>query len=157
MTHVKRLPALVSLNQLTYQFANGDTLFDALNLSFDGLPTAIVGRNGAGKSLLLRLIAGELQPSSGSIQRTARLAYVPQDPQPAPQQTVAQVAGLAEALHALQRLAAGTATAEDWQQVDGRWDLAERLRQALDQAGLERLQPEDPATTLRAGNWPGSR
>ena len=67
MTHVTRLPALVSLNQLTYQFANGETLLDALNLSFDRLPTAIVGRNGVGKSLLLRLIAGDLQPSSGSI------------------------------------------------------------------------------------------
>ena len=31
MTHVTRLPALVSLNQLTYQFANGETLLDALN------------------------------------------------------------------------------------------------------------------------------
>ena len=55
MTHVTRLPALVSLNQLTYQFANGETLLDALNLSFDRLPTAIVGRNGVGKSLLCLL------------------------------------------------------------------------------------------------------
>ena len=77
MTHVTRLPALVSLNQLTYQFANGETLLDALNLSFDRLPTAIVGRNGVGKSLLLRLIAGDLQPSSGSISHTASVAYVP--------------------------------------------------------------------------------
>ena len=151
MTHVTRLPALVSLNQLTYQFANGETLLDALNLTFDRQPTAIVGRNGMGKSLLLRLIAGELQPTSGSIQRNARLAYVPQDPRPAPQQSVAQMAGLAEALGALARLAAGTASLEDLQQVDERWDLAERLRQALDDAGLQEVEPDDPAAILSGG------
>lgn len=151
MTHVTRLPALVSLNQLTYQFANGDTLLNALNLSFDAVPTAIVGRNGTGKSLLLRLIAGELSPSSGSINRNVSLAYVPQDPQLAPGQTVAEVAGLAEPLRALDRLAAGTASLEDLQQVDERWDLAQRLRQALDTADLQHLGPEDLAGTLSGG------
>lgn len=151
MTHVTRLPALVSLNQLTYQFANGETLLDALNLSFDRQPTAIVGRNGVGKSLLLRLIAGELQPSSGSICHSARLAYVPQDPQVQPGQSVAQVAGLAQTLCALERLAAGTASLEDLHGVDDRWDLAQRLRQALDDAGLEQVAPEHPAATLSGG------
>ncbi|MGC5703242.1 ABC-F family ATP-binding cassette domain-containing protein [Pseudomonas sp. NFXW11] len=151
MTHVNRLPVLVSLNQLTYQFAHGDTLLNTLNLAFDGLPCALVGRNGVGKSLLLRLIAGELQPSSGSIQRNASLAYVPQDPRPGPQQTVAQMAGVADALDALQRLAAGNAEPQDLQRVNDRWDLAERLRQALDEAGLQPLQADDPAATLSGG------
>jgi ATPase subunit of ABC transporter with duplicated ATPase domains len=151
MTHVTRLPALVSLNQLTYQFANGETLLDALNLSFDRIPTAIVGRNGVGKSLLLRLIAGELQPSSGSISHTASVAYVPQDPQVQPGQSVAQVAGLAETLGALERLADGSASLEDLHLVDDRWDLAQRLRLALDEAGLEHVEPQGPADVLSGG------
>ena len=151
MTHVTRLPALVSLNQLTYQFANGETLLDALNLSFDRLPTAIVGRNGVGKSLLLRLIAGDLQPSSGSISHTASVAYVPQDPQVQPGQSVAQVAGLAETLGALERLADGSASLEDLHRVDDRWDLAQRLRLALDEAGLEHVEPQGPADVLSGG------
>lgn len=151
MTHVTRLPALVCLNQLTYQFANGETLLDTLNLSFDRLPTAIVGRNGAGKSLLLRLIAGELPATSGSISHSARLAYVPQDPQVQAGQSVAQVAGLAETLQALEQLASGTASLEQLQQVDDRWDLARRLRQALDAAGLEQVAPQDPAAILSGG------
>jgi ATPase subunit of ABC transporter with duplicated ATPase domains len=76
MTHVSRTPALVSLNQLGFQFANGATLFEALNLNFDGQPTAIVGRNGVGKSVLARLIAGHLQPTSGSVARSASAHYV---------------------------------------------------------------------------------
>ena len=48
MTHVSRTPALVSLNQMGFQFANGETIFNDLTLKFDHLPTAIVGRNGIG-------------------------------------------------------------------------------------------------------------
>lgn len=67
MTDVNRLPVLVSLQHLSFQFANGETLLDDLTLSIDHTPTGIVGRNGRGKSILARLIAGLLPPSSGSL------------------------------------------------------------------------------------------
>ncbi|MGY4817582.1 ABC-F family ATP-binding cassette domain-containing protein [Pseudomonas chlororaphis subsp. piscium] len=151
MTHVTRLPALVSLNQLTFQFAHGETLFDSLDLTFDALPTGIVGRNGTGKSLLARLIAGELAPSSGSVTRFARVAYVAQEHLAQEDQSVAQVAGIAEALAALARLAAGQASMADLAQVDERWDLGERLRRLLDEAGLDTIGPDDPAASLSGG------
>ena len=44
MTDVKRLPALVSLQHLSFQFANGETLLADVNLSIDQTPTGIVGR-----------------------------------------------------------------------------------------------------------------
>ncbi|MCP1478396.1 ATPase subunit of ABC transporter with duplicated ATPase domains [Pseudomonas chlororaphis] len=151
MTHVTRLPALVSLNQLTFQFAHGETLFDSLDLTFDALPTGIVGRNGTGKSVLARLIAGELSPSSGSVTRFARVAYVAQEHLAQEGQSVAQVAGIAPALAALERLAAGQASMADLAQVDERWDLGERLRRLLDEAGLDRVGPDDPAARLSGG------
>ena len=100
MTHVTRLPALVSLNQLGFQFANGETLFDSLNLSFDRVPSAIVGRNGVGKSLLGRLIAGQLTPTAGSLTRQASVAYVAQTFPIIKGQTVAESAGCAPAFSA---------------------------------------------------------
>ncbi|VVO23645.1 ABC-F family ATP-binding cassette domain-containing protein [Pseudomonas fluorescens] len=151
MTHVTRLPALVSLNQVGLQFANGETLFDSLTLGFDHGPTGIVGRNGMGKSLLAQLIAGQLAPSFGTITRFADVAYVAQDHFVLNGQTVAQAAGVAEALDALQRLVSGTASAEDLERVDGRWDLAERLRTLLDEAGLPDLDPQQPTARLSGG------
>lgn len=150
MTHVTRLPALVSLHQLSFQFANGETLFENLDLSLDRLPTGIVGRNGVGKSVLARLIAGELAPSSGSISCGASVAYVAQQ-QHLHTGSVAQAAGLAEAWQALERVAAGSASAEDLQQLEQRWDLAERLRRMFDAAGLAGVQPTDPAANLSGG------
>lgn len=40
----------------------------------------LVGRNGAGKTTLTRALAGELQPTAGTITRTGTVGYLPQDP-----------------------------------------------------------------------------
>jgi ATPase subunit of ABC transporter with duplicated ATPase domains len=151
MTHVSRTAALVSLNQLGFQFANGVTLFEALNLNFDGQPTAIVGRNGVGKSVLARLIAGQLQPDFGSVARSASAHYVAQNFVTTPGQTVADATGTATVIRALQRLKRGRATAEDYDLIGERWDLAERLRQMLDEAGLTDITATDLTANLSGG------
>lgn len=44
-----------------------------------GQVVAVVGSNGCGKSTLLKICAGLLAPSSGTVERTDRIGYVPQD------------------------------------------------------------------------------
>jgi ATPase subunit of ABC transporter with duplicated ATPase domains len=151
MTHVTRLPALVSLNQLCFHFANGETIFESLNLSFDRIPTAIVGRNGVGKSVLGRLIAGQLNPTAGSLICQGHVAYVPQTFPIIEGQTVAHATGCAPALQALARLNLGHGSSEDFDTLADRWDLSERLRLLLDEAGLADIGPEDLTQHLSGG------
>ncbi|MGA9700969.1 ATP-binding cassette domain-containing protein [Pseudomonas sp.] len=151
MTDVNRLPVLVSLQHLCFQFANGETLLEDLTLSIDHTPTGIVGRNGRGKSILAQLLAGLLSPSSGTVNRTASVAYVPQTVKVATGQTVADITATAQALAALARMAAGTALIDDLELIDDRWDLADRLRAALDAAGLAPLAFDAPADQLSGG------
>ncbi|MEJ7720996.1 MAG: ATP-binding cassette domain-containing protein [Ilumatobacteraceae bacterium] len=40
----------------------------------------LVGRNGAGKTSLLRTLGGELEPAGGRVERPADFGYLPQDP-----------------------------------------------------------------------------
>lgn len=40
----------------------------------------LVGRNGAGKTTLTKVLAGELPPSNGKVERSGELGYLPQDP-----------------------------------------------------------------------------
>ena len=51
--------------------------------SFDvraGDKVALVGRNGAGKTSLLKVLAGEAQPKAGSVVCQGRLGWLPQEP-----------------------------------------------------------------------------
>ncbi|WP_436772385.1 ATP-binding cassette domain-containing protein [Yinghuangia sp. YIM S09857] len=44
-----------------------------------GEVAAVVGANGCGKSTLLRICAGLVKPTTGTVRRTARVGYVPQE------------------------------------------------------------------------------
>ena len=53
------------------------------NVSFrvaDGDKIGLVGRNGAGKTTLTKVLAGDLIPSDGKVERSGELGYLPQDP-----------------------------------------------------------------------------
>ena len=49
----------------------------------DGDRVGLVGRNGAGKTTMLRVLAGETQPAAGTVSRTGHVGYLPQDPRTA--------------------------------------------------------------------------
>jgi ATPase subunit of ABC transporter with duplicated ATPase domains len=58
-------------------------LFENINVSLDGSAkkrVAVVGKNGCGKSTFLKLLMGELEPTSGNISRSNEsIAYLKQD------------------------------------------------------------------------------
>ncbi|WP_317204246.1 ATP-binding cassette domain-containing protein [Janthinobacterium sp.] len=151
MTHVSRLSCLAALRQLSFQFADGYTLFDHIDLLIDHTPTGIVGRNGLGKSVLARLIAGALQPSAGRVERNGTVLDLGQHSAPVAGETVGQLAGLAGILDALERLARGVAGADDIERVGERWELAGQFRQGLHDAGLAGLSAHSAAHGLSGG------
>ena len=46
----------------------------------DGDKIGLVGRNGAGKTTLTKVLAGDLLPTAGKVDRSGELGYLPQDP-----------------------------------------------------------------------------
>lgn len=56
----------ISLNDVSYK-VNDKTIINNLNLEITEKRVGIVGRNGSGKSSLVRLIGGLIKPSSGKI------------------------------------------------------------------------------------------
>ena len=50
-----------------------------------GDTAGLVGRNGAGKTSLLRVLGGEAPAAAGTVVRTGGLGYLPQDPRTGPE------------------------------------------------------------------------
>ncbi len=69
---------VLNLKDIRLSFASRDVL-DIASLSvYDNEKIALVGENGAGKTTLLNLIAGEIEPDSGSVNLGVPCAYVHQ-------------------------------------------------------------------------------
>ncbi len=63
---------MLQINQLTYRIG-GRVLLDSTSASINaGHRVGLVGRNGTGKTTLLKLLTGELQPDGGSIEMPTR-------------------------------------------------------------------------------------
>ncbi|MEQ9728399.1 ATP-binding cassette domain-containing protein [Pseudomonas sp. WHRI 8822A] len=142
---------VIALERVSFHFPNGQPLFDALSETFDTRHTGLVGRNGAGKSVLGRLLAGRLQPTVGRITGQAQVAYLPQDIEVANGARVVDLMGFAAPFDALGRIYAGCMDEDDVETLEGRWDIAERLHAALHDEGLGHLALQTPAAMLSGG------
>ncbi len=72
---------LISLSKVTLGYG-GRVLLDAADLSVErGDRMSLIGRNGCGKTTLLKIMAGILRPDSGLVERAKNLsaAYLPQE------------------------------------------------------------------------------
>src|SRR5438128_820743 len=121
--------SFVTLDGLSFASPDGKSLLDNLTLTFGAERTGLVGRNGVGKTTLLRLILGELTPAAGSVTVRGRVAVLRQALAPAPGATVADLMGVAEPLARLARIAAGQGSGDDLAEAD--WTLEARLDAAL--------------------------
>jgi ATPase subunit of ABC transporter with duplicated ATPase domains len=131
---------------------DGRPLFSDLNASFDVRHTGVVGRNGVGKSVLARVMAGRLAPAAGRCARTGEAFYLAQQVRiDSAHTSVAALAGVQGALDALARIEAGDGVPADFDALADRWDLRQRLQAELERCGLGHLHPHTPAHTLSGG------
>jgi len=143
--------SFIALERVSFHFANGQPLFDELSETFDSRHTGLVGRNGAGKSVLGCLLAGRLQPSAGRITGQAQVAYLPQDIGVANGARVVDLMGFATPFDALCRMTEGRMGEDDIEALEGHWDIAEQLHAALHNEDLGHLTLQTPAALLSGG------
>ncbi|MBW6422408.1 ATP-binding cassette domain-containing protein [Rhizobium sp. XQZ8] len=138
----------ITLANLSWSTPDGRPLFSNLNLSFGAERVGLVGRNGVGKTTLLKLIAGELLPTAGTIAITGTFEILRQSVQIGAEETVAGLFGAGHALQILRRSERGEATTEELAEVD--WTLEARMAEALARAGLP-AEADTPLATLSGG------
>ena len=150
MAHFAQSPSFI-LHQVACQFPTGDTLFGPLNLTLEPSLCALVGRNGSGKTRLLRLLAGLDEPATGHIERFGSHAWVAQQHVISSQTTLAELLGYDAIFTARKRIDSGDYQPDDLALLDGYWDIAERLSEAFINATLPPFEPDKPAIELSGG------
>ncbi|MDR2307895.1 MAG: ATP-binding cassette domain-containing protein [Paucimonas sp.] len=142
--------SILTLDSVTFALPDGRQLFSDLNLDLDLRRTGLVGRNGVGKSVLARILAGHLTPSAGRCLRHGRVHYLEQQATTA-SATLAELARVDQVIAALARIEAGSCDPADFDTVGERWDVRERLQAWLERHGLPAVDLERPAASLSGG------
>jgi len=148
--------SLLSLQNIELAFGHV-ALLDKISLHVErGERIGLIGRNGAGKSSLMSLIAGTQKPDDGGITRASGVttALVEQEPHLPPEMTVLEVvtSGLPAAAHIVAYERAATRVATDHSEeamneladlqaaldADNGWGAAHRLERVLEHFDLDR-------------------
>lgn len=165
---------MLQVSNLSKSFGDNQVL-DRVSFTVNpGERVGLIGANGCGKTTLLKIILGELQPDSGSAWLSpadVRAGYLAQALEVEPDQTVGQVmaaalAGLAEAEQRLEALSSDMAAAQgqELQRLFGEYDRAmatferlggydfqNRVDAVLDGLDLRDLSQETPVDILSGG------
>ncbi len=77
---MERTSAVLAVHDLEIRVGARTLMSDVSFRVSDGDKIGLVGRNGAGKTTLTKVLAGDLLPSEGKVERSGELGYLPQDP-----------------------------------------------------------------------------
>ena len=127
---------LLTLDHLSTAFGHVPLLEDASMQIEAGERIAVVGRNGTGKSTLLRIIAGDLEPDAGTrwVGPGVKISRLPQDVMEAGSDTRTVHEVVSEGVHGLN---------------EEEWERAQRVDQVMDRLSLD---PEARVNEL-SGGW----
>ena len=147
--------SLIRVQQVSLAFGARAVLDDASLVIDPGARVALVGRNGEGKSTLMKLLAGQIEPDSGEIVRrdALKVAYLPQAVPtdlagPVYEVVAAGIPRAGKLLADYHRASTGGESGEETDMgalariqdeldaIDG-WSLAQRVEQTLSRTGLD--------------------
>ncbi|RPK78429.1 putative ABC transporter ATP-binding protein YheS [Streptomyces sp. ADI97-07] len=136
MSHPLTPTASLTCSGLSFRWPDGTEVFDGLSLAFGRGRTGLVGTNGSGKSTLMRLLAGRLRPSAGSVTAGGSIAHLPQNLTLDTELSVEAALGIAGRRAALRAIEAGDVAEEHFETIGDDWDVEERALATLGTLGL---------------------
>ena len=143
---------MLRLQNVSYTHADKTPLLSDITITVPHRVTiGLIGNNGTGKSTLLRIIAGDLIPSAGSVIAEERAYYIPQVFGQYDHLTVAQALRAHDKLVALRQILEGNVSDELLTTLGDDWDIEERCTAALAHWQLTGVDLSQPLGTLSGG------
>ncbi|MEZ8824552.1 ATP-binding cassette domain-containing protein [Vibrio amylolyticus] len=124
---------LIQANSVSYQFDDGEYLFQGISCTLNHRRIGLVGRNGVGKSIFASLLIKKLEPTQGSVLLNARVASYSQLPSELleSEMSIAEYLKLDEVIMALDRVEAGECTEALFSTIGEQWTVKGDLEQQL--------------------------
>ncbi|KIA97190.1 ABC transporter ATP-binding protein [Flavobacterium sp. KMS] len=142
---------MLILQNISYTHPNKELLFDTINFTVNtNEKIALIGNNGTGKSTLLKIIAGKLQPSNGQVRCGSEPYYIPQIFGQYNDLTIAQALQIEEKLTALKEILEGNVS-DNLNALNDDWTIEERCNNALKYWQLTDLDLSQKIETLSGG------
>ena len=139
-------PAVISVKDLNLQFSLQQVFKDATMAVHEGEKAGLVGRNGSGKSSLMRIVAGIDRPDSGIVSRRNKLVvgYLAQEFVLDEEKSVLDNvrAGAQDVLDMISRYESGTESGDQEAELlheinhRGGWDLDTNISTAMNELGV---------------------
>lgn len=142
-------PSAVVLTDVSFHWPDGSPVLEHVTGSFATGRTALIAPNGTGKTTLLRLIAGELTPTGGSITTSGIVDCLRQDVTRGPS-SVAELLGIGGVRDALRAVEAGSVELEHYEVIGTDWDIEDRAIAELARLGLP-AELDRPVDSLSGG------
>lgn len=141
----------IIVSGVSFHYYQQQPLFECVDLSVaSGRKASVIGDNGTGKSTLLKLIAGELALSSGSIQCASTPYYIPQQIG-ITEMSICQALGVSAKIEALHAICNGSDEYAYYDILNDDWDIESRCHAALDLWGLAAFGLTTPIDSLSGG------
>lgn len=141
----------ISASGVSYKFPDSTTLFSNINFTFKEERSAIVGKNGVGKTTLLNLIQKKVPPSSGAILNGVFYEVLPQNLNSFDSLDVLEVLGVKKTYTAYLNIISGNYTESCYNDLNNRWDIVNEIHQSLSTLGLDALEFDRSYTSLSGG------
>ncbi len=143
---------MLILQNITYIHQNKDLLFGNISLNLNKQnKIALIGNNGVGKSTLLKIIAGILQPSGGIVSTDTKPYYIPQLFGQFNEYTIAQALKIDAKLNAFKEILDGEVNDVNLALLDDDWTIEERYNEALTYWKLDGLNLTQKLGILSGG------
>lgn len=126
-------------------------LFKAINYTFKNHKIGVVGKNGVGKTTLLRLILKDASPDEGSVDIQGTVSYYAQSYENIHNLLVSDVLDVREKLDALERINNGSCEPDDFDILNDDWLIKDNLIKLLSDLNLANLDLDRKFSTLSGG------
>ena len=143
-------PAFIA-TEISWSTPDQRAVLDHISLSLHRNRVGLVGKNGCGKTTLIKILATELEPKSGDVKRYGNWAYLPQGFDTRAKATVAAAMHIEDRLRAISRIEQGDTDEKLYEIIGEQWDIEVRAQRTLETFGLVNIELSRPLNSLSGG------